>query len=482
MPRAKRGFKARRRRNRLLKWAKGFRGKRSSCHAIANEAVQHAWLHMYRSRKQRKRDFRALWIQRINAAARTLGISYSKLIGKLGTANDPAQPQDARRDRDQRSRSRSRRSSPPSAATGRSRAFTDGGSARAAFFRLRIMTTASDLIANLETLGDEFAAMIQPLVDEQAIRAAQAQFLGKKGKVSELMKELGKLPPQDRPARRCRRQQGQAGDRRAGRAAARRARRCRGRADLARTVDVTLPARPVGGGHLHLLTQVRLEAIRDLRRARLRRRRWPADRDRLAHVRGARDPEGSSRARHAGHVLHLRRDRAAHAHEPGPGAHDADPAAADPDRRARPRVSPRRRPDALADVHADRRARRRRGHFVRRSQGHAAPLRVAVLWQGSRNPAAAVVLPVRRAGRRGRHAVQLLWRQWLSRVQGDRLGRDRRLRHGRPGGVRATCKIDAEKYTGFAFGMGLERMAMLRHGVNDIKFYYEGDVRFLEQF
>jgi large subunit ribosomal protein L20 len=84
MPRAKRGFKARRRRNRLLKWAKGFRGKRSKCHAIANESVQHAWLHMYRSRKVRKRDFRGLWIQRINAAARTLGISYSKLMGKLG--------------------------------------------------------------------------------------------------------------------------------------------------------------------------------------------------------------------------------------------------------------------------------------------------------------------------------------------------------------------------------------------------------------
>ena len=87
MPRAKRGFKARRRRNRVLKWAKGFRGKRSSCHAIANEAVQHAWLHMYRARKQRKREFRGLWIQRINAAARTLGVSYSKLMGKLSTAN-----------------------------------------------------------------------------------------------------------------------------------------------------------------------------------------------------------------------------------------------------------------------------------------------------------------------------------------------------------------------------------------------------------
>ncbi len=86
MPRAKRGFKARRRRNRILKWASGFRGKRSKCHAAANESVQHAWLHMYRSRKQRKRDFRALWIQRINAAARTVGVSYSKLIGKLGKA------------------------------------------------------------------------------------------------------------------------------------------------------------------------------------------------------------------------------------------------------------------------------------------------------------------------------------------------------------------------------------------------------------
>jgi large subunit ribosomal protein L20 len=87
MPRAKRGFKARRRRNRVLKAAKGFRGKRSSCHAAANEAVQHAWMHMYRSRKVRKRDFRSLWIQRINAAARSLGVSYSKLVGKLGTAN-----------------------------------------------------------------------------------------------------------------------------------------------------------------------------------------------------------------------------------------------------------------------------------------------------------------------------------------------------------------------------------------------------------
>ena len=89
MPRAKRGFKARRRRNRILKAASGFRGKRSSCHAAANEAVQHAWMHMYRSRKVRKREFRSLWIVRINAAARAVGLSYSKMLAEIAIS-DPA--------------------------------------------------------------------------------------------------------------------------------------------------------------------------------------------------------------------------------------------------------------------------------------------------------------------------------------------------------------------------------------------------------
>ena len=83
MPRAKRGFKARRRRNRVLKEASGFRGKRSTCHAIAMETLQHAWMHMYRNRKKKKRDFRRLWVVRINAAARPFGASYSRLMGGL---------------------------------------------------------------------------------------------------------------------------------------------------------------------------------------------------------------------------------------------------------------------------------------------------------------------------------------------------------------------------------------------------------------
>jgi large subunit ribosomal protein L20 len=87
MPRAKKGYKARRRRNRILKWAKGYRGKRGNCYKSARETVHHAWTFMYRHRKERKADFRSLWIIRINAAARPLGVSYSKLIGALARAN-----------------------------------------------------------------------------------------------------------------------------------------------------------------------------------------------------------------------------------------------------------------------------------------------------------------------------------------------------------------------------------------------------------
>ncbi|PLX80778.1 MAG: 50S ribosomal protein L20 [Desulfuromonas sp.] len=80
MSRAKRGFKARRRRNKVLKLAKGFRGARSKLFRSATEAVDRALNYAYRDRRVRKRDFRALWIARINAASRENGLSYSRLI------------------------------------------------------------------------------------------------------------------------------------------------------------------------------------------------------------------------------------------------------------------------------------------------------------------------------------------------------------------------------------------------------------------
>ena len=83
MPRAKRGFKARRRRNRVLKHAKGYYGARRKSFHVAVEQVHNAWEDAFRHRRAKKRDFRRLWITRINAAARAHGSSYSRMINGL---------------------------------------------------------------------------------------------------------------------------------------------------------------------------------------------------------------------------------------------------------------------------------------------------------------------------------------------------------------------------------------------------------------
>ncbi|MBD1836839.1 50S ribosomal protein L20 [Coleofasciculus sp. FACHB-64] len=87
MTRVKRGNVARKRRKKILKLAKGFRGSHSTLFRTANQQVMKALRNAYRDRKKRKRDFRSLWITRINAAARQHGISYSQLMGKLKKAN-----------------------------------------------------------------------------------------------------------------------------------------------------------------------------------------------------------------------------------------------------------------------------------------------------------------------------------------------------------------------------------------------------------
>ena len=87
MPRVTRGFKARRRRNKVLKLAKGFRGGRHRLYKSATEAVDRALSYAYRDRRNKKRDFRRLWITRIGAAAKLNGTSYSKLMGGLKKAD-----------------------------------------------------------------------------------------------------------------------------------------------------------------------------------------------------------------------------------------------------------------------------------------------------------------------------------------------------------------------------------------------------------
>ncbi len=85
--RVKRGFKANRRRKKILKLAKGYRGGRSKLFRTALNAVDKALMYAYRDRRTRKRDFRKLWISRINAATRMNNLSYSKFIHGLKLAN-----------------------------------------------------------------------------------------------------------------------------------------------------------------------------------------------------------------------------------------------------------------------------------------------------------------------------------------------------------------------------------------------------------
>ena len=87
MPRVTRGVTARARHNTVLKLAKGYYGARSRVYRVAKQAVIKAGQYAYRDRKQKKRQFRALWIVRINAASRMYGISYSRLINGLTKAN-----------------------------------------------------------------------------------------------------------------------------------------------------------------------------------------------------------------------------------------------------------------------------------------------------------------------------------------------------------------------------------------------------------
>ena len=87
MPRVKRGVTARARHKKVLALAKGFRGRRKNVFRIAKEAVMRAGQYAYRDRRTKKRVFRNLWIARINAASRNLGVTYSKLMAGLKKAS-----------------------------------------------------------------------------------------------------------------------------------------------------------------------------------------------------------------------------------------------------------------------------------------------------------------------------------------------------------------------------------------------------------
>ena len=87
MPRSVNSVAKRARRKKILKQAKGYFGRRKNVYTVAKNAIEKAMLYAYRDRKQNKRNFRALWIQRINAGAREHGLSYSQFMGKIKANN-----------------------------------------------------------------------------------------------------------------------------------------------------------------------------------------------------------------------------------------------------------------------------------------------------------------------------------------------------------------------------------------------------------
>ncbi|MCA9679081.1 MAG: phenylalanine--tRNA ligase subunit alpha [Myxococcales bacterium] len=349
------------------------------------------------------------------------------------------------------------------------------------------MTTTRELIDRLEHLRGEFAAIIAPLADEQAIRAAQAQFLGKKGQVSAVMKELGRLPATDRPVvgEAVNRIKGDIEGAVAGKLAelAGRARA----ADLARTVDVTLPGRPRGAAPLHLLTQVRLEAIAIFAELGFAVAEGPQVETDWHTFEALAIPKDHP-ARDMQDTFYVADDVVLRTHT-SPVQIRTMQAQRPPIRIVAPGVVYRRDDDPTHSpmftqieglaVDVDIRFSDLKGvllHFVRRFFRKDLDVRFRPSYFPFVEPGAEVDMSCSFCGGAGVLAAATCrvckGTGWVEIGGSGMVDPD----------VFANVGIDAERYTGFAFGMGLERMAMLRHGVNDIKYYYEGDLRFLSMF
>lgn len=345
--------------------------------------------------------------------------------------------------------------------------------------------TVEELISQLEALGDEFAAAIAPLSDEQSIRETQARFLGKKGRVSDAMKLMGKLPPDDR------KEVGQVANRVKDAITAEVARRlqqlehaARGAA-LARTVDVTLPGRPVPHGHAHVLMQT-----------------W----DELVEIFGelgfdvAEGPQIETDF-HSFEALGTPADH--------PARDMQDTFYVGPEVNLRPHTSPVQ---------------------IRTMQALQPPVKIVapgIVYRRDDDPTHSpqftqiegllVDRVVRFSDLKG--VLLHFVRRFFRRDDLDVRFRPSYFPFVEPGAeldigcafctpaTRTGCRVckstgwleiggcgmvdpvvfeavgyDPEAYTGFAFGFGMDRMAMLRHGVDHIKHLYEGDLRFGRQF
>lgn len=337
------------------------------------------------------------------------------------------------------------------------------------------------LIAALDGLVDELDRSLHGLTDEPSIRAAAAPFIGKKGKIAELMKGLSKVPPDERPA------VGAATNRVKQEIEARVAAKldelaqAATQADLARVVDVTLPARPAPQGHLHLLTQVRLEAISIFAELGFAVAEGPQIETDWHNFEALAIPKDHP-ARDMQDTFFVSDEIVLRTHT-SPVQIRTMLNSPPPIRVVAPGVVYRRDDDPTHSpmftqleglaVDTDISFADLKGvllHFVRRFYNKDLAIRFRPSYFQFVEPGAEVDMQCSFCTGKGcRICKQTGWVE----IGGSGVVDPAVFGH---------VGIDPEKYSGFAFGMGLERMAMLRHDVSDIKFYYEGDLRFLEQF
>jgi len=341
----------------------------------------------------------------------------------------------------------------------------------------------TELIRKIDALGTEFAAQLSGCASEQEIRALQARYLGKKGSVSQLMKEMGRLPPDGRREvgaafNRVKEAIAGAVETALGELAARQA-----RADLERSVDVTLPGRVGATGHIHLLTQIRDRAVEIFAELGFEVAEGPqVDTD--FHCFEALAIPKDHPARDMQDTFYVSDDIVLRPHT-SPVQIRVMQATQPPVRIVAPGLVYRRDDDATHSpmftqiegllVDQEVRFSDLKGvllHFVRRYFGPGLEIRFRPSYFQFVEPGVEVDMQCAFCAGPGSACRVCKGTGWVE-IGGAGMVDPEVFRH---------VGYDAERYTGFAFGMGLERMAMLKHGVNDIKYYFEGDLRFLAQF
>ncbi|HET6611455.1 MAG TPA: phenylalanine--tRNA ligase subunit alpha [Kofleriaceae bacterium] len=345
--------------------------------------------------------------------------------------------------------------------------------------------TAAQLIAQLDRLGADFDDAIAPLGDEQSIRTLQARYLGKKGTVSQLMKEMGRL---DSGARRevgvvVNRVKAAITDQVASKLASLAERERQ--ADLARTVDVTLPGRDPGRGHAHVIGQVTAEVVAIFSELGFAEKSGP-EVETDFHNFEALGTGPDHPARDMQDTFYVAGGNLLRTHT-SPVQVRTMLAQKPPVRIIAPGVVFRRDDDAthspmfvqieglvvdrgisLADLKgvllhfarrffgSDLEVRLRSSYFPFVEPGCEVDVQCAFCPPGAPSPTCRVC--------KGSGWLELAGAGMVDPVVFSHVG------------------YDPEVWTGFAFGMGIDRMAMIRHGIGDIKHLYDGDLRFLRQF